>query len=145
MADPENLADTTQVEKAWRPLNSAERDRAEYYLAAVSRLIRRRYRGVDQRITAGELTRDDVADVVVELVLDKLGAGATRNARSWSQTQGPFAQQITLKGDGSDGDFVLLPWMVEVFEGVVTAPLPSGSFPPSGRYESLGIWKENSW
>lgn len=145
MADMDSLADVARVAKAWRPLNSAEVERAEYYLAAVSRLIRRRYRGVDQRIVAGELTRDDVADVVVELVLDKLGAGTTRNARSLSQTQGPFAHAITLKGDGSDGDYVLLPWMVEVFEGVVAAALPAGSFPPSGRYESLGIWKEDRW
>ena len=107
MADTDSLADVARVTKAWRPLNSAETERAEYYLAAVSRLIRRRYRGVDQRIAAGELTRDDVADVVVELVLDKLGAGTTRNARSLSQTQGPFAHAVTLKGDGSDGDYVL--------------------------------------
>lgn len=145
MADTDSLADVARVTKAWRPLNSAEIERAEYYLAAVSRLIRRKYRGVDQRIAAGELTRDDVADVVVELVLDKLGAGTTRNARSLSQTQGPFAHAVTLKGDGSDGDYVLLPWMVEVFEGVVPAALPTGSFPPSGRYESLGIWKEGRW
>ncbi|MFJ3957702.1 Gp19/Gp15/Gp42 family protein [Arthrobacter sp. NPDC090010] len=139
----EDLATIQQVTAAWRALTPTETTRAEYYLSAVSRRIRRLYRDVDQHIASGDLDQDDVSDVVVELVLDKLGAGPTRNSRSWSQTTGPFAQQVTLRGDTADGDYTLLPWMIEVFEGRVTAAHPAGSFPPSGHYESLGIWKEN--
>ncbi|GAB2767614.1 hypothetical protein [Sinomonas soli] len=138
MAEP--LAAIADVEAAWRPLVGPDRSRAEYYLGVVSRLIRRRWRDTDQRITDKSLDAEDVADVVVQLVLPKIGAPPIVGARSWSQTTGPFSQQVTLGASRGEA-FVLEGWMVEVFQGQPRVG-PVFSMPPSGRYEHLSIWPE---
>lgn len=137
-----DLAAVVDLENAWRPLTAAERTRAEYYLGAVSRRIRRRWKDVDQRIAADSLGVDDVKDVVIDMVLPKLDAPPVHNARSWTQGAGPFNQQITLKS-GTRGLYDFEDWMVEVFEGS-SSPGPVFHMPPSGRYEGAFIWPENT-
>lgn len=62
------------IEAIWRPLTDAETGKAVARIEQASRLVRREVplvKGltVDQRITAGTLTVDDVRDVVSEMVL----------------------------------------------------------------------------
>lgn len=140
MANP--LAEIKDLEEAWRPLTALEATNAEYYLGAASRQIRRRWKTVDQRIASNELGAEDVADVVVELVLEKLGGPQIRNARSWTQGAGPFQQQVTLNAAAGKGLFEFADWMLEVFENKTSA-LPAFHSPPSGRYEELFTWPEN--
>lgn len=138
-----DLAEITTIEKAWRPLNSAEKPRAEYYLGAVSRQIRRRWRDVDQRLAAGELDADDVSDVVVQLVIAAVDVpAASRKAKSWSESAGIVSKSVSLAG-GKDELFEFEQWMIEIFEPAITA-LPQFSSPPSGNYEALFIWPEGS-
>lgn len=139
MAD---LAEITDLEGAWRPLTPQEKERATYYLGSVSRYIRRRWKDVDQRITAQTLGAEDVKDVVVQLVLPKLEVAPVLNAKSWSQGAGPYSQQVALKTDTREM-FDLEDWMVSVFEGLSsTVALPAFHAPPSGRYEGLFVWPE---
>lgn len=138
----EPLAAIKDLEGAWRPLTALEKTNAEYYLGAASRQIRRRWKTVDQRIASNELGAEDVADVVVELVLEKLGGPQIRNARSWTQGAGPFQQQVTLNAAAGKGLFEFADWMLEVFENKTSA-LPAFHSPPSGRYEGLFTWPEN--
>ncbi|MBW4094589.1 MAG: hypothetical protein HIU81_03940 [Acidobacteria bacterium] len=137
MAD---LAAVEDLEGAWRPLTDPERTKASYYLGAVSRSIRRRWKDVDLRLANGTLGVDDVKDVVIQLVLPKLDAPPVFNAKSWSQAAGPYNQQVTLQS-GSKEVYAFEDWMVEVFEGSST-PGPVFHMPPSGRYEPVFIWPE---
>lgn len=134
------LAEVADLEGAWRPLTDPEKTKATYYLGAVSRSIRRRWKDVDQRIVDGTLGVEDVKDVVIQLVLPKLDAPPVHNARSWSQAAGPYNQQVTLQ-PGSKEAYEFEDWMVEVFEGSST-PGPVFHMPPSGRYEHVFIWPE---
>lgn len=136
----EHLAEIKDLEGAWRPLTAAERPRAEYYLGAASRQIRRRWKTVDQRIAAKELGEEDVKDVVIHLVLPKLDAPPVHNAKSWTKAAGPFQQQVTLQSGKTDL-FEFEDWMLEVFENKTSA-LPMFHAPPSGRYENAFIWPE---
>ncbi|MDQ4502179.1 Gp19/Gp15/Gp42 family protein [Sinomonas sp. ASV322] len=137
----EDLAAIADIEGAWRPLVGVDRTRAEYYLGVVSRGIRDRWRDVDERIAAGTIERGRVKDVVVQLVLPRIGPRPIPGARSWSQTTGPFGQQVTLEAGGELFD--LADWMVEVFEGRPDVRVgPVFAFPPSGRYEHVFIWPE---
>lgn len=127
-----DLARVEDVEKAWRPLTTAERSRAEYYIGQATRLIRRRWPDVDQRIAdpTDKLAADDVSDVVVALVLSVVPS-AVPGARSWSQTTGPFAHSVTLPSTSDARPMALLQWMVEVFETVVSeSNRPRFGFPP---------------
>lgn len=138
----DNLAEIADLEGAWRPLTPTENGRATYYLGAVSRYIRRRWKDVDQRIAAQTLGADDVKDVVVQLVLPKLEIAPLLNAKSWSQGAGPYSQQVALKTDTREM-FELEDWMVSVFEGLSSSvALPVFHAPPPGRYEGLFIWPE---
>lgn len=131
MALPD-LAEVADVEKAWRPLTNVEKSRAEYYIGRASRLIRRRWKDVDDRIADpdDELTAADVSDVVVGLVMS-IVPNAVPGARSWSQTTGPFAHSVTLPSTADARPMALLPWMVEVFEKVVKeSNRPRFGFPP---------------
>lgn len=141
----DDLATVTDLENAWRSLTSTEKKRAEYYLGAASRGIRRRWKDVDQRITDGSLGADDVKDVVVQLVLPKVeNAAPVQNAKSWTQVAGPFNQQVTLKS-GTRELFEFEDWMVDVFEssGAPSTPVPVFHMPPSGRYEGKFLWAED--
>lgn len=137
----DELAVVRDLEGAWRTLTASEKSRAEYYLGAASRQIRRRWKTVDQRIAAGELGRDDVADVVIHLVLPKLDAPPVHNAKSWTQAAGPFQQQVTLQSGRRDF-FEFEEWMLQVFESKSSA-LPAFHAPPSGRFEGVFNWPES--
>lgn len=130
------LATTADLEKAWRPLQSAEKPRAEYYIGVASRRLRRRWPDVDGRLTASLLAKDDVTDVVVHMVLGVLDSAPARGAKSWSQTSGPFSQSVTLEAGRTDL-ITIEPWMAEVFDGPPPEALPQGEFPASGFYEGL--------
>ncbi|POH58916.1 Gp19/Gp15/Gp42 family protein [Arthrobacter glacialis] len=136
----EPLASVQDLEGAWRPLTVREKTTAGHYLGAASRQIRRRWKTVDQRILDGELGAEDVSDVVVELVLDKLGGPQIRNARSWTAGAGPFQQQVTLQS-GKKDLFDFEDWMLLVFESK-SAVLPDFHAPPSGQYEGIFNWPE---
>ncbi|YCK83518.1 Gp19/Gp15/Gp42 family protein [Arthrobacter sp. D3-18] len=137
-----DLATIEAIEQAWRPLTSIEKPRAEYYLRSASRAIRRRWRDVDQRISSESdyLTDDDVADVVVQMVLSAVDRPPVRGAKSFSEGVGPMSRSATLLA-GSTNPSNIEDWMVEVFEGRSTAT-PIFHAPPSGRYEGLFIWPE---
>lgn len=139
MAD---LAEVEKLQQAWRTLKPVEVPRAQYYIGAASRRIRRRWKDVDARILSGELDAGDVADVVVQMILGILDGAPVHRARSWSETAGPFAKTVTLES-GRAGYLAFEDWMVEIFDGISTAsPVPLGGFPPSGRYEHAFIWPE---
>lgn len=141
MAEP--LAQIVDLEKAWRALTAEEKPRAEYYLGFSSRLIRRRWSNVDARLADGDLGAEDVADVVVHMVLGIIDGAPVRRAKSWSETRGPLSQSVTLESGKSDL-ITLEDWMVEVFT-TSQAASPVGSFPPSGQYEPVFHWKEGSY
>lgn len=70
----EPFATPGDVEAIWRPLTDAEQTIADARIESASRLVRRKVReatgtALDDMITAGSLTADDVKDVVVEMVL----------------------------------------------------------------------------
>lgn len=141
MAEP--LAAVADLEKAWRSLTAEEKPRAEYYLGFSSRLIRRRWSNVDARVAAGDLGAEDVADVVVHMVLGIIDGAPVRRAKSWSETRGPLSQSVTLESGKADL-ITLEDWMVEVFTSSPAAS-PVGSFPASGQYEPVFHWKEGSY
>lgn len=132
MADFATIED---IEKAWRPLLSAEKPRAEYYLGFAQRRLRSRWKDIEERVSSNLLDEEDVRDVVVHMVLGVLDGAPARGAKSWSQTSGPFSQSVTLESGRADL-IVIEDWMVQIFEPL-PAVLPIGSFPPSGRYEGL--------
>lgn len=107
------LATTDDVEAAWRPLADAELTRAETLIGRASRKIRRRWSDVDDRITAGTLTAEDVADVVAEMV--QVAMTQTPGVSQISETAGPFSQGETYTNPNSRLYFTAD--MVEVFEG----------------------------
>lgn len=138
--DLPDLARVEDVEKAWRPLTTAERSRAEYYIGQATRLIRRRWPDVDARLADPDdkLKADDVSDVVVALVLSVIPS-AVPGARSWSQTTGPFAHSVTLPSTMDARPMALLAWMVEVFETVTMGSnRPRFEFPPPASDEIFG-------
>ena len=140
----ENLATIQQVEAAWRPLTGEKRTKAEHYLGVVSRLIRRRWRDVDSRITSGDLDYEDVSDVVLDLVIGVVGGPPVRHARSWSESAGSMSQSITLDAGAGSDPLVLEQWMIEIFDGASQASaLPVFHAPPSGRYDRMFQWSEN--
>ncbi|WP_309132641.1 Gp19/Gp15/Gp42 family protein [Brevibacterium sp.] len=144
MADLPDLAQVTDVENAWRPLTNAERSRALHYIGQASRMIRRRWRDVDQRIEDpnDRLTAAEVSDVVVALVLS-IVPSPTPGARSWSQTTGPFAHSVTLPAAEAARPMTLLDWMVAVFEGEETpTPVAQFSFPDPPPFDNLFVLRE---
>lgn len=144
MAD---LASSADLAKAWRPIRTSEEERVEYWLGAASRRIRRRWRDVDSRIASGDLHKDDVSDVVVHMVMRVMAGPASPDAKAWSVSAGSESQSVT-QGESRGDDFLTIEdWMVDVFESTPTpsTATPVFSAPPSGRYEGIFQWKENSW
>lgn len=129
----EPLATRDAVAEAWRPLTGTEPERADYLLGFASRRIRRRWRDVDARLAAGVLTPEDVADVVVGLVLQALPLAPVPGARSWQVTSGAESRTVTLgSAHGDPNRMTFEDWMVEILDG--TAPggaLPVFSAPPA--------------
>lgn len=140
-----DLAVIDALELAWRPLRTAERPKADYYLGAASRRIRRRWPDVDSRISnpADRLTDDDVSDVVIQMVVGALDTPSVRGAKSFSEGVGPMSRSATLAAASTD-PLVIEDWMVEVFEGGAIVR-PAGSFPRSANYDSISVWPEGSY
>jgi hypothetical protein len=101
------------VEDGWRPLTPEEQNRAETLIDRASRKIRRRWPDVDDRITAGTLAADDVADVVAEMV--QVAMTQTPGVSQESQGAGPFQQGVTYTNPNSRLYFTAD--MIEVFDG----------------------------
>ena len=141
MAD---LAQVTDIVNAWRPLNPVETTRAEYWIGAVSRKIRRRWKDVDQRLTDGSLQADDVTDVVVSMVLSLLPKLESNGMRSVSVAAGAESRAITLDSSGGDERLSFEDWMVEIFEGTAAqTALPKLKAPkPYGLNRIFPDWKE---
>lgn len=137
------LATKDELASAWRPIREKEQERADYWLGAASRRIRRRWRDVDARIASGSLDRADVADVVVHMVMRVMAGPASPDAKAWSVSAGSESQSITQGSARGDDLLTIEEWMVDVFESITAATaLPTFSAPPSGRYENLFQWKE---
>lgn len=66
---PTPFATVQELEDAWRPLSDAEQTPAATRLAQASRIIRHRFSTIDDRITAGDLDPDLVADVAISMVI----------------------------------------------------------------------------
>lgn len=124
MAD---LAQVSDVVAAWRPLTTDETTRATYLLERASRKVRRRWPDVDDRITASTLDADDVAEVVVALVVSVLNGPPVPGAKSWSVSSGSESRSVTLAE--LVRAMVFTDEMVEIFEGPTTGRVPVGDFP----------------
>lgn len=85
------LATTTDVEDVWRPLSDAEITVATALLRVASRVVRARFPDVDDRIAAGNLDAQDVADVVALMVKRAMLSPAADGVESQAQTAGPFS------------------------------------------------------
>ena len=145
MADPLQLATVENVVSAWKPLNDVERERAEYWISAASRALRRRWKDIDARINAGTLAKDDVTDVIVGLVIDILPGLANNGMKSGSVQAGAEARSFTMEDrKNGAGRIVFQDWMVEIFEGPVgETPRPKISTPrPYGLNRIFPEWKE---
>ena len=142
----EDFATIENVGDAWRPLNSAEKNRGEHWLEVASRRIRRRWPDVDARIVLPtedprHLDEKDVRDVVIALVIEVLGGPPVPNAVAYSAGSGTESRSVTL-GSASPADPALFTsWMVAVFEGMPdTVAQPRWSFPT--RRETFGEWRD---
>jgi hypothetical protein len=111
------LTEVDDIVAVWRPLSKAEEDRAEGLIAQAERALMRTYLNIPARLASeiDPLTRDDVADVVVWLVIPIIAPGTEMppNARSYQATAGSESRSITLDGTGM---LTLAGWMVDVFE-----------------------------
>ncbi|RZU61744.1 hypothetical protein [Zhihengliuella halotolerans] len=135
------LATKAQLAEAWRPLTSTEQTRADYWLAAASREVRRRWPDVDDRLAAGDLKELDVSDVVISLVLPIMQTVDNDGARSWSVASGTEQRSVNMGSGGSGERFDFEDWMLEVFLRQA-APLPAGAFPLPICYDHLFESKE---
>lgn len=138
---PEPFTTPQAIESAWKTLSTVETTRAEYWISAASRKIRRRWKDIDARLTAGSLDKDDVADVVVALVIEVLPTLDNAGVRSLSVQAGSMARSHTLEDRKNQDRLHLEDWMVELLDGaapevgavpMVAAPRPydfNGVFP----------------
>lgn len=67
-----DLTTLQAVEDRWRPTTGQESTNARSFISAASRLLRRKFPDIDERIAAGELDADLVGDVVINAVLRAL-------------------------------------------------------------------------
>lgn len=115
----EPFATVEDIEDAWKTLSAKEKTRAEYWLKAASRKIRRRWKDIDARIAAELLNKGDVADVVVALVLDVLPSLENAGLRSMSVQAGSMGRSFTLEDRSNQDRLHLEDWMVEILNGSV--------------------------
>lgn len=87
-----------------RALTDQELVDANVLLARASRYIRREFPGIDARITAGELTAEDVSDVVCAMV-ERALLNPRRGVESSSETIGPYA--VTERYANAEGGLYL--------------------------------------
>lgn len=71
-------------------------------LAAASRHVRARARGIDQRIEDGVLDRELVADVVCAMVARTVPAAGMEGVQAVQQSAGPYAQSQTMANPNGD-------------------------------------------
>lgn len=124
-----------EVAAPWRPLTTAETERAQALIDSASRDIVRRWPLVPARIEAGTLDVRDVADVITWLVLPVLGGPPVPGAKAWQVTSGSESRSLTLDAAGNPRDpWVYASWMVAILDGAgaAPAPVPLGSFPRAG-------------
>lgn len=140
MDDLSPWATTEQVSAPWRPLTTAETQRAEALIASVSRDIDRRWPTLRARVAAGELAAQDVVDVVTWLVLPVLGGPPFPGAKSWQVTSGSESRAITLDRSSDPRDpWVYAQWMLDILngDGGARGAVPLGSFPAPGPFDRL--------
>lgn len=97
-----------------RPLTEQETLDADVLLDRASRMVRRRWPDVDTRIGSGELTADDVADVVCQMVQRALLR--TAGVVSVTDQRGPFA--TTERYSNAEGGLYLTDSEAAVFASV---------------------------
>lgn len=144
-------AEPTQIEDVWRPLTDAERDRATNLIDVVERALLREWPNIPARLAAGDLTVEDVRDVIVWSVMPVLGVNTDIpvNAKAWQETSGSESRSITLDGGTGATWMTFAPWMVKVFESGNGSVRPRGpvsrfNAPEGGRFDTLGfLWPEN--
>lgn len=141
MAD---LATVEQLELAWRTLTPTEKSRAEWWIGAASRRIRRRWKDVDERIAAGTLNAEDVSDVVVDLVITVLPTLENAGQKSWSVQAGAEAKSVTLESGRLEDRLEFKDWMIDIFDGGTSQmALPKIAAPrPYGLNTIFPSWKE---
>ena len=103
MAEP--LATTADVEALWRTLSESETTVAESLIRVASRVIRARYGDVDDRILAGTLDAQDVADIVAAMVKRAMLSPAADGVESYAHGAGPFSENT--KYSNPDGNVYL--------------------------------------
>ena len=108
----EPFATPGDVEAIWRPLSDAEVVNALARIDSASRLVRRKVREatggtLDDLITAGTLTADDVKDVVVEMVLRTFKLTQYTRQGSVSVDDGSISNTIDSSVSGKGGIYLL--------------------------------------
>lgn len=106
-------ATVDRLEEEWRPFTEAERARASSLLTKASRMCRRRWPNLDARIASGEITKDDVADVVTAMVKSAM-VGPEIAVESETNTTGPFS--TTRKYANPTGDLYFAKWMLDALD-----------------------------
>lgn len=138
------LASVEDIVSAWRPLTPVETTRAEYWIAAASRRLRRRWKTLDAQIESGQLDREDVVDVVVQLVIGVLPTLDNAGMKSLSVQAGSMAKSYTLEERGNQDRLHLEDWMIEIFEGAgpLTATPKIASPRPYNLNRVFTDWQE---
>lgn len=143
MPEPEPFATKQDVVNAWRPLSTAEQSKAAYWLERASRMIRRLWPDVDERIAGEAVAAADVRDAVVDIVVTVLDRPA--NARQYTQfSRSSGAESIsgTFRDDvaGGNGFVVVTQDLLDLLGTPITAvgaPVPLGVFPPAPRFDRI--------
>lgn len=143
------FAAAADVTTAWRPLSTEESTRADYWLGVASRRIRRRWTDVDDRVALADsdprhIAPEDLKDVVVTLVIDVLGGPSVPYARSESVSSGTESRSVQLSRAGRVELPPFADWMVEIFQGPATGPVPIYGMPASIGYDPIFVTQEQT-
>lgn len=144
--DQTPLATPEEISAPWRPLSTAETQRAEALIASATRDIDRRWPTLRDRVSSGVVRRADVVDVVTWLVLPLLGGPPVPGARTWQVSSGAESRSVTMDRATDPRDpWVYAQWMIDILAGTTAArqATPQGSFPPPRPFDDLfPIWPE---
>lgn len=88
----EPFATIIDLQNRWRPLEDCEQNRASTQLAAASRMIRRLYPTVDDRIESGDLDVESVKDVICAMVARAMTPLDEVDVIADTDTRGPFSK-----------------------------------------------------
>lgn len=140
-----SFANAEDIVNAWRPLSQLETTRAEYWTGAASRNIRRKWKDIDTRIAAGDLTADDVKDIVVAQVINLLPGLENNGKKSISVQAGNMARSYTLQERNDEDRLHFEKWMLEIIEGKETeGALPLISAPDAYDLNKVfPTWQEH--